>query len=119
MLTRASLWLEGPAVSLPSGGICLEAGCLPVQGAEATAFFPQAVLQERKDCGHKVGGRRVAAPCPGLAKPSPAADTPVCLSTCRESQWLCGGSSGPLLEPEPVCMGEGTPCQEAGHCVPG
>lgn len=40
------------------------------------------------------------------------------LSTCQESQWLCGSGRTRCEEPVPGCVEGEVPCQESGHCVP-
>ena len=40
------------------------------------------------------------------------------LSTCQESQWLCGDDGSRGEEPVPGGAEGEAPCQESGHCVP-
>ena len=95
----------------------LGAGCLPLRvggqllptGHSAAEGLWQQLVSRGGGCPRALG-----CPSPVL----PLIPGRLVLSTCRESQWLCGDDGGRCVEPGPGCAEGETPCRDSGHCVP-
>ena len=106
-----------------SPAVCALRRCLP-----GASCLPLRVGGQLLPAGHGTAEglwqlvSRGAGGCPhGLGWPSPAPQLIPghhVLSTCRESQWLCGDDGGRCAEPGPGCAEGEIPCRESGHCVP-